>query len=489
MKRVKRGYVDVASPDINLIPREPNYVGTATRPVHSGPWDYLARVPLVIYGPGYVEAGKYSGVTTMADVAPTTAALIGFDGFEAPDGTVLEQALAGSGSVPRLVVTLVWDGGGLNVLSRHERSHPFLDKLMKRSAVFSGMEIGSSPSVTPPIHTTLSTGAFPRRHGIPGLRIRTETGEHIDPFHDLDPSNIRVPTLADVYDAANGNRPVTGMLASANWHLSMIGHGDLYPGGDADPVVLFENEGRTFTNRGIYYVPAIEDVSVLLEEAEKLDAADGSRDGEWRGHDLADPAIRYASPAHIRYEQFLLARLIETAAFGNDDIPDLLYVNFKSADDAGHAWGMTSQGTAGAIRALDDELRRLVHFLDRTVGEGLWALILTADHGQTPFPEESGAWPIGGGELASDMNAEFDLTDDDVDLVDRVSSPGAYVNRSQLEASTVSLDDLARFAAGYTVEQNLRKDQELPEEFAERRDELLFDAVVLEDRKMFSEAC
>src|SRR5688500_16246350 len=50
-RRIRRGHVPGASPDINLIPREPNYIGTAAAPVHSGPWDYLARVPLVIFGP------------------------------------------------------------------------------------------------------------------------------------------------------------------------------------------------------------------------------------------------------------------------------------------------------------------------------------------------------------------------------------------------------------------------------------------------------
>jgi arylsulfatase A-like enzyme len=78
--RVKRGYVPQKGTQISFIPREPNYVGRPKRPAHSGPWDYLARVPLVVYGPGIVKSSlKLEQHATMADLAPTTAELIGFE--------------------------------------------------------------------------------------------------------------------------------------------------------------------------------------------------------------------------------------------------------------------------------------------------------------------------------------------------------------------------------------------------------------------------
>ncbi len=475
------------SPDINLIPREPNYVGAAASPVHSGPWDYLARVPLVIYGPAFVRPGTYDGRVTMADLAPTTAALIDFEAWPPRAGHVLEESLLDA-STPRLVITLLWDGGGWNVLGQHADSYPFLKRLMRRSAVFEDMEIGSSPSVTPPIHATLSTGTFPKDHGIPGLRIRTADGEYLDPFIGLDPANIELPTLADLYDRERDDEPVAGMLAAVNWHLAMIGQGAGLGGADRDPAVLFDNEGVVFTNESLYSLPDIGDPADLVAEARALDGEDGTRDGEWRGHPLDDPEVRYASPAHVAYQQHLLERLIEAESFGEDAIPDLLYVNFKPSDDAGHAWGMTSSEVAEVVAAQDAALQRLFSFLDRRIGKDTWVLILTADHGQTPYPHESGAWPIGGGELARDANSALDMTDDDEDLVDRVSSPGAYINREQLAANDLSLMEVARWVASYTVEQNLKEDDELPRTFEGRRDELLFDAV-LAGRRLVSEAC
>jgi hypothetical protein len=114
--------------------------------------------------------------------------------------------------------------------------------------------------------------------------------------------------------------------------------------------------------------------------------------------------------------------------------------------------------------------------------------MLTADHGQTSYPRESGAWPIGGGELARDANAALDGTDDGVNVVDRVSSPGAYVNRDQLAANDLSLADVGRWVAGYTVEQNVKKGDSVPPRFTERTDELLFDGVVVNSR-LISDAC
>lgn len=488
VQRVRRGYVPRRSPDLNLIPREPNYVGAAAAPVHSGPWDYLAKVPLLIYGPGFVRAGTYDLPVTMADLAPTAASLVRSRRFDAPDGAALDEALRKRRPDPRLVVTVVWDGGGWNVLDEHEDAHPFFERLSKRAALFTEMEIGSSPSVTPPIHATLSTGAFPREHGIPALRIR-ERGGYVDPFIRLDPSRMYEPTLADIYDRETRNRAVAGMLATVNWHLSMIGQGAGTPRGDHDPAVLFDDTGEAFTNTALYSLPDIDDPGLLLRFAAQLDGRDGERDGLWQGHELDEPQVRYASPAHVRYQQVLLERLIEAESFGEDLVPDLLYVNFKPSDDAGHNWGMTSEEVAETLRAQDRALRQLVTFLDRVVGRRRWVVFLTADHGQTPRPRESGGWAIGGGELARDANEVFDGNNNHVPLIDQVSSPGAYVNLSELKANDVTLREIARWIAGYTIEENVKDDSDLAPLYEGRENELVFDAVLVRDQLVVSEAC
>ena len=163
--RVWRGTDLPRSGDILVVPDEPNFLGSNFP--HSGPWDYLQDVPLFWYGPGQVPAlGRLRRAATLADIAPTQAAMLGFDGFDAPDGRVLTPVVRGpAAEPPALIVTLVWDGGGRNVLDEFPRAWPVLRSLIPDGAWYEQAEVGSSPSITPAAHSTIGTGAFPRVTG------------------------------------------------------------------------------------------------------------------------------------------------------------------------------------------------------------------------------------------------------------------------------------------------------------------------------------
>lgn len=474
--RMRRGYVAGPSPDISLIPREPNFVGIATMPPHTGPWDYLTDVPLVFYGPGFIaNVGAIDAPATMADVAPTLAHIVGFDDFPKVEGRVLDEALAEGSESPRLVA-VVWDGGGFDTLDAHPKAWPFLRSLMDDGASFTEMSIGSTPSNTPPIHATLGTGVFPETHGIVAVKQRDELGELVDPWLNEDPSKLLVPTLGDLYDRARNNRPLVGMTATVNWHLGMIGHGSATSGGDRDQALLLNDQGLPFGNESFYEIPDVASPGELDRFTKELDRSDGAADEQWKGHPLADLALRYATPAYTRYQELMLERMIAEVGFGKDSVADLMFVNFKQPDDAGHQWGMSSPEVEAVLTAQDRELRRLAGFLDQEVGKRRWVLALTADHGQMPYPEESGAWAIGGTEMKNDANAALG---EGAELVDRVVAHGAYVNRERMERAGVTLEDIARFFSRYTVGENLKEGSELPAAFENRTDERLMDAAVI----------
>jgi hypothetical protein len=467
-------------------------VGVSFRPSHSGPWPYVNRVPLVLYGPPFVQQrGEVDSPATMADVAPTIARLVGFDNWPERDGRALGKDLRLE-RAPRLVVTIVWDGGGRNVLASHSNEWPFLSSLMRRGSSYSRMTVGSSPSVTPPIHATLGTGSWPSRHGIHAIRQRLEGGVFEDPLLNLDPSAIRLPTLADLYDRARNNKPVTAMLASSNWHLGMIGHGAQLPGGDRDPVVLIDEDGFTFSNETIFSLPAVGDRNRLLRLIDRLDVSDGQADGAWNGDDLfgdesqEDVLTKKGNPARVKYEQWLLEQFILSEQLGGDEVPDLLFVNFKAADEAGHRWGMSSEQVGVVLAEQDRALRRLVGFLNKTVGRSQWVLILTADHGQTPLPKQSGAWSISESELVADANMTFDHTDNDRALVTEALPSGLYLDGSELRSSDVSRQAIARWLGSYTVGDNATAP--LRGEWEGRGDEELFDAVLI-GRRVVYRAC
>lgn len=488
VERVRLGYVPVRSPDLALIAHEPNYIGTPTAAVHTGPFDFLADVPLVVYGPGQVDdVGSVPDHATMADVAPTIARLIGFEGFDAPDGVVLGRGLSGRRPPPRLVVTIVWDGGGLNTLAEHPRAWPFLERIQARGISYENMEIGSTPSVTPPIHTTLGTGAFPRRHGIPNVRMTTADGRYIDPMELNSPRYIRTPSLGDLYDDARGDRPLVGVVATVNWHLGMIGKGALFPGGDRDVAALFTSSGATYGDPGIYEIPTeLADEDGLLAATEELDAEDGAKDERWRGHELSDPAIRYASPAYVDWFGDRLRAAIDSRGFGRDRVPDLLFTNFKSIDDSGHRWGMLSPETGDVLAATDAELEELVEHLDSRVGKRRWVVIVTADHGTSMFPEQSGGWAIRGHDLRVDLNRAFDLAEGP--LFERVNSAGIFLNDDAAAAADLDLEEVGDWLLDYTALDNLYEIDALPDYYAGNADVPLFDAVVA-GRKVVASSC
>ncbi|MGH2755857.1 MAG: alkaline phosphatase family protein [Actinomycetota bacterium] len=462
--RMRRGYVPGRSPDVLLVPREPNYIGTAAMPAHTGPWDYLVEVPLVFYGPGIVPpTGRTPGEATVADIAPTVASLIGAERIDS-DGRALPVAVEVEGT-PRVVIVVVLDGVGRNTLAVHEGSAPSLEMMSRRGVDYADATVGSSPSNTPPVHTTIGTGVFPRRHGIPHVRMRTADGGYVDPFERNVADAVRVPTFADTYDLETGNAAEIGLVATVNWHLGMVGHGSSHPGGDRDAVVLLNDQGLQYGDPNDYEILDVADPATLDAETDALDAADGERDGRWRQEVLSDPSIRYMSPAWVSYQLEMLKGTLREGDFGRDEIADLMFVNFKGADTSGHRFGMTSPQVGEVIESQDAALLAATRFLDRHVGAGEWVLVVTADHGQTPYPEESGGWPIRGGEVKADLDAAFGRGS-----VVRVTSAGVFLSPDG--PSTEAVD---RRLGDYRVADNVVDGQSVPDEWRGKENEELFD--------------
>ena len=146
---------------IAIVPQEPNFVGSNFP--HSGPWDYLQDVPLLWYGPGIVPALGEVRRHTLADIAPSQAALLGFD-FPDVDGRRLPE-IETPATPPRLIVTLVWDAGGRSVLDEFPDDWPGFHRLIPHGIWYANADVGSSPSITPATHATIGTGEFPMHTG------------------------------------------------------------------------------------------------------------------------------------------------------------------------------------------------------------------------------------------------------------------------------------------------------------------------------------
>jgi hypothetical protein len=128
------------------------------------------------------------------------------------------------------------------------------------------------------------------------------------------------------------------------------------------------------------------------------------------------------------------------------------------------------------LLAQDAALRRVVNYLERRVGD--YALILTADHGHTPPPSVTGAWPIDQAELESDLDAHFDVPLGR-DLTQAVTAVGPFLDREVMRELGIGASDVARYLNGYTIGDNAGS--RLPDSYESRRDEPIFSAAFPSD--------
>ena len=487
LERIERGTQVGRSPDVQYVPREPHAFGSFQISTHAGPWDYLQRVPLVFYGPGYIRAQGDLDVdreVTVADLAPTLAELLGIDLPDA-DGQPITEVLVPESErpePPRMVFFVVWDGGGWNVLERWPDAWPNLKRLMAEGSSVQGGFVGSSPSVTPSVHATMGTGAFPARHGIVDIPIRR--GNRVpESYPNKSPKFLQLPTLADLFDPATDNRSKVGMMAERAWHLGMMGRGAFHEGGDKDIAVMSEGgEGELVTNPDFYRLPGyLRDVPGFETDRETVDLSDGKDDGMWMGHTIpTEHRAGAANPVWTRYQSRLLKSVWTNEGFGQDSVPDLFFTNFKEVDLIGHVYNMINPEMRSMLKHTDAVLGSLTQHLDRTVGRGRWVMALTADHGSGPAARSVGAWPIDEKQLQIDVALRFGVRVTELFQAQRPT--GMWLRSEAMERHGITHGDIANFLIEYRMGDNQKESKELPPAYRERAGERLFAAAFPTDR-------
>jgi hypothetical protein len=467
--RIRHGYSPERSADIQILPKVPNFVGSGLP--HVGPWDFTSHVPLFWYGPGHIKpVGPVQKPVTLADVAATQARLLGSD-FDAPDGAPMLDALVPVDEVsepPRLVVVMIWDGTGRNVLDQWPDAWPNLEALRSQGAWYEHATVGSSPTSSAQIHATIGTGAFPQHHLMVGHSIRVDD-EIVSPWKD-GPDLLELPTFGDQWDREQGNEPIVALAGSVAIQLGMLSHGADQEGGDRDLAVLrvpgkaltLGAEGETWRlpenfdqwYETLSYANDLPPLPSYFDDV-NLDAGDGKRDGLWHGREFEDSDELlggFHTPARVPYQGRLVEEMIRREGLGADDVPDLLYINNKLVDTLGHLYGIQDPAIEDAVRVQDQDLSGFIDFLNETVGQEQWVLLLTADHGSLLSTEASGAFQIGSEELHEGIQATFDEDDDDVPVIEQVKQTEIFMNVDELEEHGHSLEDVSRYIMGLRQE-------------------------------------
>lgn len=482
IERIARGIDEVRSGQIVIVPREPDFVGFNFP--HSGPWEYLQRVPLLVYGPGIIPArGSVDREIDLTTVASSTAALLDFPFPQA--ATPPAPEISAPDGPPPLIVTFVWDGAGRETLDLYPDAWPTLRSLIDGGVWFDRAIVGSSPTITPATHSMIGTGLYPRETGQTDAEMMVRGG--LVRAWGAGPSLLSVPTLADLYDRALGNEPLVGTLASVTWHLNMMGHGAMWGGGDRDIAVIRQaydvtaNEGTEGTRwnapaglaEGLYeFLPYVNELPSLFTYVDRLDREDGRRDLRWHDTLIGQLTRGWGTPARVPYQMRMTLEVIEREGFGADDVPDLLYLNSKLIDSVGHMFSINSVEMEDSLRWQDEGLRTFIEGLDRIVGVGRWVLILTADHGSQFDPAVTGAQQVTTTELRNDLAAAFPpVGEDPVILAARPTM--IYLDEVQMEAAGYSVAQISSWLMRYTRVEGTKDPSLLP---SSTHDETFFEA-------------
>jgi len=376
-----RAYFPGRTGQLLIVPREGDFI---TRPdadvtyMHGSPWAYDVSIPILFVGPP-VRRGVYRGPAVQQDVAPTLAAALGVSMPPTATGRALPVLRTGFVR-PRAVMLLVLDGMRRDYFDRYKQFMPTLDALRRRGAWFSHARVNFIPTNTAVGHSTISTGADPRVHGITGVSVYDHVHhERHDMFTGATPSDLLALTLADVWQLATNGRAIILAQGSIDRAATpLAGHGACQVNGTTIVLASYDQQtGDWHANPDCFRLPEY----LKDQNSKTLWAADG----EWMGHKIDSPAAVRYSALFPSFEADAMTEMIEREPVGEDDVADLILLNYKCADFVGHKYGPDSKELRATLAEMDRQLARILGALEAKVGND-YLLAVTADHGMPSEP-------------------------------------------------------------------------------------------------------
>jgi len=130
---------------------------------------------------------------------------------------------------------------------------------------------------------------------------------------------------------------------------------------------------------------------------------------------------------------------IDNEKLGADRNVDLLIVSLSAHDYIAHGWGHESWEAWDSELRLDESMGRFLDELDRKVGKGRWAMILTSDHGGSPMPETLNGGRFTDEQLERAANQAASLELGSGDWIAYVGLPSVYLSQAALAQDPKSL--------------------------------------------------
>ena len=434
-----RAYFPGRTGQLLVVPREEAFItrdDPALAFMHGSPWPHDVDIPIFFAGP-QVKPGVYNDAATQQDVAPTIAAALGTSMPASSTGRVLPVLLQGA-PPPRAVFLLVLDGMRRDYFDRHAAETPTLTRLRHNGAWMARASVNYVPTSTAIGHSTISTGADPRIHGITGNNLydHTKRRRH-DSYAGYRPDDLLALTLADVWQLERGGKPVVIAVGpSMPAATALAGHGACQlNGAHVTHASYSESTGRWATNRECYA-----SIDVLGDaDAKQLWPADGM----WMGHKIDSPSEVRRSALFPRFEADAVIRLIESSSLGKDQIADLVLLNYKAADYVGHKYGPASPELRATLAEMDKHVARMLTAIEARVGTD-YLVAVAADHGMPDAPSTP-AGRVLAPSVVDALNARFDPKDRKLVPYYEPENAQIFVDMDRAAALGVTLRDMASF--------------------------------------------
>ena len=343
---------------------------------------------------------------------------------------------------PRLVVLLVVDQMRADYVNRFRSDWTRgLKRLLDQGAWFSRAAFPYLSTVTCAGHATVSTGAFPRAHGIiQNAWYDRETGRQVTCTEDSsvkavgygvgaeggDSSHrLLLPTFADEMRTQRGAQVVTLSLKprSAIMLAGRAGDAVTWLNGSLDgwqtssafspaPVAAVQqyvNAVPIAADHGKIWMP-------LLPASRYLDPDAGESEDPPPGWTASFPHVLRGAdntPDHLFHDQWqqspfadaylgrLAAALVQSLHLGTRAGPDVLGIGFSSPDIVGHSFGPRSREVQDIYARLDETIGILLDRLDTLVGRNQYVVALTSDHGVATIPEQLRRSGLKGGRVSA----------------------------------------------------------------------------------------
>ena len=346
---------------------------------------------------------------------------------------------------PRLVLLIVVDQFRYDYLSRFGDlfGSRGIGRLMHEGASWTEANFDHVPTFTAPGHAVFMTGASPSQTGIVANEwYERETGRKVKATADdstmmlagkpnekgKSPRRLLCSTVGDELRLADGDRSkVIGISAkersailpagrranAAYWFSTDNGNiisSTYYFEHLPDWVVRFNNRhladalfgarwDRLLPNEAEYLRRAGKD-DVPWENLDKSSADTNFFPHVVTGGSAAPDKPFYRALDYTPFSNDMLVAFAEEAIanekLGAGDDTDVLSVSFSANDYVGHRFGPYSQEAMDMTLRVDQQIGKLLDFVDTRVGLANSIVIFTADHGASPVPEQAALQNLAG---------------------------------------------------------------------------------------------